>query len=43
MYKEWDGEWKCNKVDEDESTTTLEIADNFVVNLEVGNSEGADF
>jgi hypothetical protein len=25
---------KCNKVDEDQSTTTLDIADNFVVNVE---------
>jgi hypothetical protein len=43
MYKEWDGDWKCNKVDGDESTTTLNITDYFVVNVEVGNNEGADF
>ncbi len=41
-YKEWDGDWKCNKVDGNESATTSNIIYYFVVNVEVDNNEGTD-
>jgi hypothetical protein len=42
MYEGWDGKWDYS-VDGNALTTTLEIGDNFGVNVEIGNFEGVDF
>jgi hypothetical protein len=42
MYDYWDGKWDYS-VDGNALTTTLEIGDNFVVNVEIGNLKGVDF
>jgi hypothetical protein len=42
MYNAWDGEWQYG-VDGEELAKSLEVGDNFVVNVEEGNSEGQDF
>lgn len=39
MYNAWDGEWQYG-LDGDELVASLEVDDNFVVNVEEGNSEG---
>ncbi len=42
MYDCWDGKWDYS-IDGNALTTTLEIGDNFGVNVEIGNLEGVDF
>jgi hypothetical protein len=42
MYDGWDGKWDYS-VDGNTLTTTLEISDNFEVNVEIGNLKGVDF
>jgi hypothetical protein len=42
MYVAWDGEWR-HVVDGDELTTSLEVGENFVVNVEEGNIERQEF
>jgi hypothetical protein len=42
MYDSWDGKWDYS-VDGNALTTTLEINDNFAVNVKIGNLKGVDF
>jgi hypothetical protein len=42
MYDNWGGKWDYS-VNENALTTTLEIGDNFSVNVEIGNLKGVDF
>ncbi len=42
MYEDWVGKWDYS-VDGNVLTTTLEIGDNFVMNVEIGKLEGVDF
>lgn len=42
MYDYWDGKWDYS-VDGNALTTTLEIGDNFAMNVEIGNWKGVDF
>jgi hypothetical protein len=42
MFDDWDGQWDYD-VDGDVLAATLDFGDNFVVNVEVGNSEDVDF
>jgi hypothetical protein len=41
MYNAWDGEWQYG-VDGEELAISLEIGDNFVINVEEGNNKGKD-
>jgi hypothetical protein len=42
MYKQWDGDWEYG-VDGSELAMTLDLGDNFVVNVKVDNDENANF
>jgi hypothetical protein len=42
MYNAWDGEWQYG-VDGKKLAKSLEVGDNFVVNVKEGNNERQDF
>jgi len=42
IHDDWDIKWDYS-VNENALTTILEIGDNFVVNVEIGNLKGVDF